>query len=840
GEFHLRINTDAPTSGVWIDDLKLEEGEQASYCEPPEPDRTHWIVFDTAEEELFVEDDWSVQASVHVPESAGRTVLKLFAAGPSEIEVTGAQRVLQPGLHVVRISGYSDALHLPATLRLVLEEDGTPRASASYTLVVRSAQGARDVLASLRKDASDLRQALDAVKARGVDTAYPEVTLTLLEEFSRYVAEDIRHREYRRAWEQIKELQGMAQRLRAELSAPRPQWPEVPRWLAGAVQIRGPSFVGQTARPSRGAQERRPVIFTGYGHFGQVRADLEKLPRLGTNIIQIELGPSAVFPADGVVDRSPIEQLARDYERAARAGVAICQLISPHYMPDWFLDKHPHLKVRREGFIQYCLHAPEGLELMDQFLRVLLGAIGRSPALHSVCLSNEPVNVEDPACPYGRRLWQKWLTKRHRTIARLNELWGTSYASFDEVPVPQSVPHPDPLHYEYVLFNQEFFAGWHKHLADIVHRYAPDVPVHAKAMTWTFLSHLDLRCGVDPELFGRFSQINGNDSVNFYAYGRGEWAHSWQQMAMGHDLQRSVLDAPVVNSENHLIRDRETRPVPPEHMRTALWQAAVHGQSATAIWVWERTYDLKSDFAGSVVHRPACAEAVGRIGLDLMRLSHEVTALQKAPADVLLLYSTTSMVYDGADYTDCLSKAYTALSFTGLKVGFVTERQLAAGRVPKARLLVVPCARHLPDSARRALRRYGGNVLLLGDGCLGRDDYGRPRTVPEGYLIGQYVRGRTTERDLLEPILLALDVAGVHPLVQLTSADGKTPWGVEWRCARYRGRVLVNVVNYLNYPVDVKVTTAGFDKGIDLLSGAVVEEMLRLEPLKPMLVQYTQ
>jgi hypothetical protein len=50
---------------------------------------------------------------------------------------------------------------------------------------------------------------------------------------------------------------------------------------------------------------------------------------------------------------------------------------------------------------------------------------------------------------------------------------------------------------------------------------------------------------VDATWFARFSNINGNDSVNFFDFGDGEFAQGWQLNAMGHDLQRSVLDAPV-------------------------------------------------------------------------------------------------------------------------------------------------------------------------------------------------------------------------------------------------------------------------------------------------------
>ncbi len=116
--------------------------------------------------------------------------------------------------------------------------------------------------------------------------------------------------------------------------------------------------------------------------------------------------------------------------------------------------------------------------------------------------------------------------------------------------------------------------------------------------------------------------------------------------------------------------------VPPEHVRAALYQQAIHGQSATTIWGWERTFDPRSDFAGSLMHRPACAEATGIVCHDLNRLSEEVTALQTLKPQAVLLHSVTAKVWDGGRFSDCSGKLYTALAFTGLKLGFVTERQL--------------------------------------------------------------------------------------------------------------------------------------------------------------------
>jgi hypothetical protein len=51
------------------------------------------------------------------------------------------------------------------------------------------------------------------------------------------------------------------------------------------------------------------VFFVGFGHFGQVRADIEKLARMGFNLIQIERGVWDILPEEGQVNLKPIERM---------------------------------------------------------------------------------------------------------------------------------------------------------------------------------------------------------------------------------------------------------------------------------------------------------------------------------------------------------------------------------------------------------------------------------------------------------------------------------------------------------------------------------------------------
>lgn len=845
-DFWLQLNTDGPTDGFWVDDLKLEEGDQATFCIPP--DSAGQAAIGVPLPRDFGDGPWQSAFEVFLANSLPHGEAVAVLALPEGPITYRAELDLPAGLTRLTVSGTARrAAPVPVTLTLTLRDaSGKEIAGGQSQLTFLSQDAAETRLAALRQRSERMQQLIAQWQTRQRDPAYPLVGATVIKNFVEYAAEDLRRGEVRRAVDQLTAMEEISQRTERQLQAVldgQPSPPAVPRYVTSPIQIVGPSFLAQTATPDGAPPRERPVFFTGYGHFGQVCNDLEKFHDYGANIIQIELGPSAVFVSEHETNDARLQNLKGVLDRAAHANVAVTLLISPHYMPAWMLEKYPQLQKKREGFLQYCLHAKEGQELLQRFVQWLIPAIKDHPALHSICLSNEPVNVEEP-CEPARIAWRQWLRDRHGDIGTLNGRWHTEYADFEQVPLPDPFDGADrptrQAEYDFIIFNQEFFASWHRMLADAVHAVAPRLPVHAKAMTWTFLNDGDVRYGVDAEMFGAFSQINGNDSVNFTDHDGSEWAESWQLNAMGHDLQRSVKDAPVFNTENHVIVDRETRSIPPEHIRSALWQAAVHGQSATTIWVWERTFDPKSDFAGSIMHRPACAEAVGRTGLDLLRLADEMTALQKLPPRVAVLHSTTALFHDGSSYTHCGSKVYEALAFSGLKIGFVTERQLAAGKMPSVPVLFVPEVRHLPRAALEGLQHYGGKVVTVGgDAVLSRDEWGQPAPAiraADGHIA--YGGDPRDDRQLWRDILAQLKAWEVVPDVQVRDADGQPVWGVEWLAASAGGQRVVNLINFRREPVTVELH--GNDRlltGRNLFSGAPATGPMVLPPLEPMLLK---
>ena len=118
-----------------------------------------------------------------------------------------------------------------------------------------------------------------------------------------------------------------------------------------------------------GRRERRPVIFTGFGHFGDIDRDMTVFPGMGVNVVQIELGPSRLFPREGknrefepdysIVNSRILPML----EKAWKNNNTIALLISPHYHPDWLLKKYPELAAP-SGFLKYEVNQPKAREMV--------------------------------------------------------------------------------------------------------------------------------------------------------------------------------------------------------------------------------------------------------------------------------------------------------------------------------------------------------------------------------------------------------------------------------------------------------------------------------------------
>ena len=708
-----------------------------------------------------------------------------------------------------------------AQVRAEAIADGARIAHGSAPLTVS------DIKTRLVREAADVRDRLEQVSAlaeearqKGIATDYETVAITVAEQFVGYALDDLHNDRPARAEHVVTVLRQTLDDTEAGLKAYLEGTATpllVPRFVTGPVQIREGAFWADTVVPTTGKREHRPVFFTGYGHFPTVVRDMAKLAKMGCNIIQIECGPNSTQPEEGVVTDGPVrDYIGRALSLGEEENVMVCFLASPHYFPAWALGKWPELQTGGGGFFGVAVDAPQARRIFETHLQTSLNAIGGSPALHSVCLSNEPVFTNWQNDVFRRAAFSDHLESRFGTIGRLNAAWGTDYENFSAVPILQTESLPreqdmTPLRYETARFNMLQFSDYHRFMADVVRATRPGTWTHAKVMCVP-ASRQNLAWGCDPEQFAWMGDLNGNDCWNMFQGFGEQYAANWMAQNVYYDIQRSMRQVPVFNTEDHIILDREQRLIPPVHTDFALWQGALHGRGASTIWVWERTYDRSHDFEGSIMHRPENAIAVGKVALDLQRLAPEVVKLQRARAPIALIYSLTAQLWSDEAH-GAMMTAYEALNACGVPVRFISERQAAEGQIDGFAAVIAPALGHATDSLAQALSRYcaaGGKVWAVGEAPLcGRDEYNRSRELrlPEDAV--RRFSGGVSARELWSLFLAEMQAEGIRRFATLTDAEGQAPWGVEYRTVRERDGVLVSVANLWGTPQTVRVNIGG-------------------------------
>lgn len=699
---------------------------------------------------------------------------------------------------------------------------------------------------------ADLEKQFEACAAAKIPTDREKVNLSVIRAFIPYGLEDASRARLPRAAYVLADLEkriaDTSASLKALLAKEKTALP-VLRYAGGPTVLTNGHFIGDRI-DENGKTSRGPIQFLGYGHFGQIRRDIPRLQDYGHNIIQQEIGPrSTVFaPKDSgsfSIDTKALdESIVPLLKNAEAARVSVTLLLSPHYFPKWALEKWPEIANPTSGnFLAVIPDAPEAKAILEAHIRAVVSKVRGLPALHSLTLANEPELIDTRRSPFSQNHWKEWLEKRHGKIETLNKRWGSSYRSFPEVPMQDpNRAEPTPAFYDHSVWNAERFAAWHRWMADVVHKDAPEIPVHVKIMQNIFERADRMGRGVDPEMFCHLSDAAGCDAwlwPNEENWGRDQFAF--------YDLLRSIKKQPVVNSEDHYIKDRDSIYTPDRapHVRSALFMGAFHGRETSTAWVWERTFDEKHDFEGSVLHRPDVVAAAGRTSLELGLYADLVAQFNEAPAKVAILYSWPSLVYSPY-YATALKTLYDALRQIGQKVDFITERQLRETGTDGTKVIVLPQASHTGEGVLPALAAFvqkGGKIVSAGESVLSRDEWNQPRPEAErkkildGALAFPFFPNADKLRKDLSLYFVKL---GLNEATLIDTANGEGVAGVEYRGLSQNGKRYLVALNF--GPTAKKVTIEFTGKKIGAFTDLLTrKEMafpeLNLEPLTPVLLE---
>lgn len=182
-----------------------------------------------------------------------------------------------------------------------------------------------------------------------------------------------------------------------------------------------------------------------------------------------------------------------------------------------------------------------------------------------------------------------------------------------------------------------------------------------------------------------------------------------------------------------------------------LWPHLLHGKSVVQLFHWpvqppsEFVSTIRSSLAHSWEYSLEKIDELLKATLDARRLRREIAAFVERPAQVAILYSQTSTLqippamfsWEHTPYLFELERAYTASRFLDVKTTFVTERQIAQGRLAGFPVLLIPSAHSLPPAIVERIREYvsAGGTVFASPGSLAVDEYNRPHDYLAGFGI---------------------------------------------------------------------------------------------------------
>ena len=461
----------------------------------------------------------------------------------------------------------------------------------------------------------------------------------------------------------------------------------------------------------------------------------------------------------------------------------------------------------------------------------------------SVMIINEP-QVYTNASAYYKPHWIKYLENLYGTIEALNENYGTDYTSFEDVKMPDRVDYT-PKFYDWREFNDGTLTEYITYLVGTFKKYCPNINVHAKGMDYFRYDYAkDLVNGMNYEQLFDIMDYNGCDAFCHFKNG-----NTPMTLKMGwYDFMTSLTERPVWDTESHPLTDSSTieyYPQEPAFVAADLWNGAVHGRGGTVIWCFD-TSEASSLWAGgaganwsnaNMRHKPDVAVRVSETNLDMMRLSYELTALQKVKRKIGIVFSRTSLGYN-TEHNAQAAAVYESCIFNGQKPLFISDTTYKD--INKCEALVIPkSTTNVSVDMLNEIKAYmenGGKVILLDDISLKYDEYNKPhdesvldyicKNADRTGSVGDYIKNNKMSEVIL-----------------VDSETGETPENVEWLYNECNGKMLVNILYYSydeesDRTFDILYNGKEIVTAKELRSGKTFQTPYTVTPYEPILLEF--
>ncbi|MFH1070878.1 MAG: beta-galactosidase, partial [Candidatus Glassbacteria bacterium] len=373
----------------------------------------------------------------------------------------------------------------------------------------------------------------------------------------------------------------------------------------------------------------------------------------------------------------------------------------------------------RKETVVICLESPHIRQAVLEYMKTSCERWKKMPNLMYNIMAYELMYI--CYCETSQQMFRDWLREKYGSIEKVNAIWGTGYADFSELTAPptkNAAPVPDvnrAAWYDWACFNTRRFTDYLKWVKSEIRKIDPDIPITAGG-TSSMLSAANSTTGIDEEMI-----INEVDDVVLNESGGSQ---------IFSDLFLSLRDENKVMVEPEMGSGSQ-----------GLLLHYLHGKSTIAKWLWreQNSSEFPTFAASSIpiswdIPLSGVAEVL-KVALDVRRLAPEIAEFTRPEPEVAIFYSKTNIVQvppqlhraGRTPYLDALQSVWEGSRRLGCRVGFISERQILAGKADKLKLLILPAVKYMRPEVTDRIFDYvnrGGTAVVIAESFL-FDEYAR-------------------------------------------------------------------------------------------------------------------
>lgn len=587
---------------------------------------------------------------------------------------------------------------------------------------------------------------------------------------------------------------------------------------------------------------------------------LPKMHKIGVGVIGSGSAVPGLLMSDGRIDMEAIKKRARSIRQYGKMGFKVDVMLSWGGNKETLEKFWPGITAYRANGVYLDIDHPGTNVMIAKVMAKLMPEFKKLDAIASWDLANEPYFDLEMWSEHSLKKYHTWLAKQHGTIKKLNDVWETDFRGFAEIPLPKEVPDEQcspGRRYDRVTFHNRRVTDFFESVQSQIVKYIPDAVVHLKGQDNSSLGPMDMAVtdGIDREMLTPSATLHGLDTRplpvteprmaagnkgrspnKILHYDESPYGLHWLGQSFLYDYLTSLKPyRPIIDFEYHSYSINAIRipDIKQSHSSATLWLAHLHGLVGNMAWYWQQRFGpypfphehFKVWFYGSLSTQPKAATEYFQTMLKLNTFSRDVEALASVKEKPVRIFVSKPSYIQNRSHIDALHRVYEGVCFHGLRVGFVTEQELAcSGAEKNCEMIIIPDAEFVSAEALQALekaKRAGVKLVRFGEIKTTRNAHSQPHP-PQmlaflndlpviDYAAAAELSGQFEK--LLKPLTSGLDV-------RVTRADTSHAFGVIHRQAVVDGKTVLLLVNVAKTPVNVQLRSkdSGFANGFDKLS----------------------